>query len=202
MLKNTFQRVLFSDCNLDDTFFNSLKDDYAGFIDWFQKKCKDNNYAYILKDNDDIKAFIYLKIEGKENPSDQITCNSNILPEIKRIKIGTLKIDETGKRYGEGAIGLALWYWQLHKDRPEEIYFIIFKKQKDLIDLSVKFGFKNIGKNENGELIMLKSRKDIDYSTPYKSFPFINSKIEKVGILPINDNFHYTLFQYSNLKNT
>lgn len=32
----------FADIDLNDTFFNSLKEDYPGFDAWFEKKSKDN----------------------------------------------------------------------------------------------------------------------------------------------------------------
>ncbi|MDO9566553.1 MAG: hypothetical protein Q7J15_07425 [Candidatus Desulfaltia sp.] len=59
-----------------------------------------------------------------------------------------------------------------------------------------------VGYNENDEGVYLKSRKHLDYSDPYKSFPFINPEFEKAGYLLVNDVYHDTLFPYSELKNT
>lgn len=45
----------FSDIDLDDTFFDSLKMDYpgaassTGFVDWFNKKAKNGSTALVLK---------------------------------------------------------------------------------------------------------------------------------------------------------
>lgn len=33
-----FERKKFSDCSLEDRFFDSLKEDYPEFCDWFSKK--------------------------------------------------------------------------------------------------------------------------------------------------------------------
>lgn len=45
-MKNLIEYKKFSSINLDDPFFNSLKEDYPEFSVWFKKKSED--YAYIL----------------------------------------------------------------------------------------------------------------------------------------------------------
>jgi hypothetical protein len=50
--------------------------------------------------------------------------------------------------------------------------------------------------------VYLKSRLCIDYSDPYKSFPFVNPGFSKAGYVIVNDNYHDTLFPYSELKGT
>lgn len=62
------------------------------------------------------------------------------------------------------------------------------------------FGFKCMGHNARGERVYLKNRLQINYSDPYKAFPFINPIIEKAGIIPIYESFHDRLFPYSELK--
>lgn len=47
----------FADIDLNDTFFNSLKEDYPGFDAWFEKKSKDNSEAYVQYTNDTYKHF-------------------------------------------------------------------------------------------------------------------------------------------------
>jgi hypothetical protein len=42
----------------------------------------------------------------------------------------------------------------------------------------------------------------VDYSDPYKSFPFVNPAFENAGYLIVDDIYHDTLFPYSELKNT
>lgn len=44
----------FADIDLNDTFFNSLKEDYPGFDAWFEKKSKDNSEAYVQYTNDNL----------------------------------------------------------------------------------------------------------------------------------------------------
>lgn len=99
---------------------------------------------------------------------------------------------------GEGALGVALWKWQ--EQRVEEIYVTVFEKHEELINLFRRFGFLRLGKNHRGEYVYLKSRKNIDYTDPYKSFPFITPSFPKAGLIPIMESFHDRLFPYSELK--
>ena len=183
--------VTFGETDINDVFFDSLKLDYPGFGTWHASK-KDK-YALTFSDDTGLHAFMHLKPENEE-----IKLTNKILPKVSRLKISTLKLDEAIKRQrlGEGFVGVALWNWQ--KSKREEIYVTIFPKQKTLIDLLIKFGFKNVGNKDNGELVLLRSRKNIDYSTPYSSFPFVNPRTIKCGLIPVNDIFHDRLFPFSN----
>ena len=193
----------FADINLDDPFFDELKSDYpgnsysTGFAEWFRKKASANSTALVFNDENGLGAFVYLKDE-----TEPIQLTDQTLPAIPRIKIGTLRLATRyrGQRLGEGAIGLALWKWQA--TRKDEIYVTVFEKQDVLIKQIVRFGFTCVGLNLNGEQVYIKTRKDIDYSDPYKSFPFINPSFKKAGYLFVEDNYHDTLFPYSELKNT
>lgn len=182
--------VSFDDIDCNDIFFESLKKDYPGFEDWYMSKKDRKALTYFC--NGRLSAFLSLKEETEE-----ICLNDKILPNILRIKISTLKIDATvgRQRLGEGFIGVALWNWQ--KSAADEIYVTIFPKHQTLIDLLEKFGFKKIGVKRNGEYVLLKSKKNIDYSNAYSAFPFVNPFLKKGGIIPINDKFHDRLFPYS-----
>lgn len=185
----------FSEVNLGDSFFDSLKSDYAEFSDWFNGKSKNGEEALIYHDEFGISSFIYLK-----NENEEIKLVDKILPKKNRIKIGTFRLAERvrGKRLGEGALGVSLWRWQ--ESKFDEIYVTVFDKHEVLIDLFEKFGFKHIGNNERGERVYIKSRINVDYSTPYTSFPFIDFNVKKTGMIPINDEYHDKLFPYSTLQ--
>lgn len=198
-----FQLMRFSDIHLGDPFFDSLKNDYPtnanniGFVNWFAKKSQEGATALVFQDESGVGAFVCMKEE-----TEPLALKEGALPSISRKKISTLRIDERyqGQRLGEGAIGLALWNWQ--KSKLPEIYVTVFEKHRVLIEQLERYGFYLAGHNQNGECVYIKSRKHIDYSTPYKSFPFINPKFQKAGYLLINDVYHDTLFPYSELKNT
>ena len=111
-----FSYKKFSDLNVDDPFFDSLKADYpgsvhsTGFVDWFSKKSQnDTNRALIFNDEIGLGAFVYLK---EENESVKLL--EGELPARPRKKIGTFVLAERyrGQRLGEGALGIALWIWK------------------------------------------------------------------------------------------
>ncbi|MBE5964913.1 MAG: GNAT family N-acetyltransferase [Lachnospira sp.] len=193
----------FADIDLGDSFFDSLKADYpgnensTGFIEWFNKKANNGSTALVFEDEVGVGAFVVLKDEYEE-----IILQEGRLPNIKRIKISTFRIAERFRRQriGEGAIGLLLWKWQ--RSDSEEIYVTVFDKHKTLISQFERFGFKNVGKNPNGENVLIKSRKNIDFSDPYKAFPFIKSNFDYAGYVIVDDNYHDTMFAYSELANT
>lgn len=195
MMLNKFEWRRFSEVSLEDPFFNSLKSDYEEFPAWFKKKSDAEEWALIFNDEYGIGSFVYLK---KEN--EPIELVDKILPAIPRIKIGTLRLAKRlrKQRLGEGALGVSLWRWQ--EARLDEIYVTVFEKHTELINLFERFGFRFVGMNARGECVYLKSRKDLDYGDPYKSFPFISSNFERAGLIPVYESFHDRLFPFSELK--
>lgn len=189
-----FQWKKFSEVDLSDSFFDTLKEDYPEFVEWFERKSREEEETLVFNDECGIGAFLYLKDE--EEP---IELSDRTVPCRKRLKIGTLRLAERqrGIRLGEGALGVALWKWQ--EKQVDEIYVTVFDSHEDLIRLFKRFGFVCIGKNKRGENVYIKNRNRLDYSDPYKSFPFINANIKKAGIIPIKESFHDRLFPYSEL---
>lgn len=193
----------FSEIDLRDPFFDSLKEDYPadasniGFKRWFAKKAATGSTALVFDDEDGLGAFVCLKEEN-----EPIELVEGTLPALPRKKISTLRLAERyrGQRLGEGAIGLALWNWQ--KSKTQEIYVTVFEKHALLIGQLERFGFLLAGHNHNGECVYVKSRLNIDYTDPYKAFPFINPAFSNSGYLVVNDVYHDTLFPYSELSNT
>lgn len=200
-----FERKPFSEINLDDPFFDSLKSDYpgtsssTGFIEWFSRKAAEGKKALVFEDQQGIGAFINIK----PNESEEIKLdNGSVLPKTSRLKITTIKIDERyrHKRIGEGALGLTLWQW---RDLGiNEIYVTVFEKHISLISLLEKYGFVFVGNNLNGERVYIKNRCSLDFSDPCKAFPFISNKVTHAGCLAIDMTYHDTMFASSELANT
>lgn len=198
-----FKFKKFAEIDLTDPFFDSLKEDYPadtsniGFERWFQKKAEADTTALVFDDEEGLGAFVCLKEEN-----EPIELVEGMLPAMPRIKISTLRLAERfrGQRLGEGAIGLALWKWQ--KSKTEDIYVTVFEKHDLLIAQLERFGFWLAGHNLNGECVYIKSRARVDYSDPYKSFPFISPAFHNAGYLIVDDVYHDTLFPYSEVRNT
>lgn len=59
---NVIKKKTFYDINLNDKFFDSLKEDYNTFIDWFNRKL--NEPVYVVYDkNNELQGFLYIKNE-------------------------------------------------------------------------------------------------------------------------------------------
>ncbi|WP_339068146.1 hypothetical protein [Fusobacterium animalis] len=188
------EKVLFAECNLNDLFFQSLREDYLEFDNWFKKKIMNNEEAYIIKNIDSIEGFLYLKKENEE-----ILLKDKTLPAKERIKIGTLKTTETiqGRKYGEGFLGFALWEWA--NSNTEEIYITTFPKQESLINLLEGYGFTKCGEFPNHELLYVKNKNNLDYTDVKKSFPYISTNATG-RLLLLEAEYHDTLFPYSTLR--
>lgn len=195
-MKDKFVLTQFSECDITDNFFDSLREDYEGFNNWFNSHPK--REAYVFKTDDKIKAFLCIK----DDESEEIQLIGKVLPKVSRVKICTLKLsaDIEGQRLGEGAIGIALWHWQ--RSSQKQIYLTIFDKHKNLISLIERFGFINAGRKSNDENVYIKDKTNLRYENPYLSFPYISKNFEYAGYIPIEDQFHDTLFPYSELYNT
>lgn len=193
-----FERRLFKDINLSDPFFDELKRDYPEFDTvWFPKCIAQGREALVFSDELGLGAFIALKEE-----SEELNLVEKTLPAKMRLKISTLRLAERfrGQRLGEGAIGLILWQWQ--DSGIEDIYVTVFEEHSDLTVQLERFGFVCEGHNDRGERVYLRSRNNIDFSNPYKAFPFISPEFKKGGYLIVNDTYHDTLFPYSEVKYT
>lgn len=191
-----YRKMRFSDCDLEDPFFDSLKEDYPEFPTWFRKKAENGAEAYVSIDNGRIQAFVYTKEEHNEAVGD-------LLAE-DRLKIGTLKIcsDFKGQRLGEGGIGLALWEWQ--RSPYQQIYITVYPKHDDLIGLIESFGFFMAG-NKGGELVYVKDKRKLDSEDTeragFRSFPYIDPEFRRGVYLPIKAVYHDKMFPYSTLRN-
>lgn len=177
----------FSDINLSDTFFDSLKEDYDGFSEWFNRKATANEAAYTLTDVS-LEAFLYLKIEENE-----ITDITPPLPAKRRMKIGTMKINPHGTRLGERFIKVA--FNNALKHNVNEIYVTIFEHHEALVNLFNEFGFIKIGekRTEDGvELVLLKDLEQRHHCI-CKDFPVFDTSPNKY-LLSIYPSFHSILF--------
>lgn len=184
----------FSSIDLNDKFFDSLKDDYDGFEDWYKKKANKKEPVFVQYDEENhLQGFLYLKDET--NNIDEYI--KPLMVPKKRLKVGTFKIDAHNTRLGERFIKKIM-------DRGiyegyEEAYVTIFPKQEQLILLLQKYGFKKYGTKGN-ELVLVK-----DFTTCegdiLKDYPLIQPNGKRKFLLSIYPTYHTPLFSDSILKN-
>lgn len=189
----------FGEIDLENVFFDTLREDYLGFNKWFLKK--NNEYAYIFENKEKILGFLYLKVEGDdENYYD-------IIPKLtakKRLKVGTFKIDRSGFRLGERF--LKIIFDNAIEKNVDEIYLTMFENKREEVNHLRKFmmdwGFYLHGhKESNGEIVLLKDMRLYNCSKdPKYNFPIIK-KNPNYYFLPIDSKYHTDLFPDRILKN-
>lgn len=196
------EKVRMGEIDLNDPFFNTLREDYIGFDTWFNKKA--NDFVYITKNNSNnrLLSFLYLKVEDKNEDYNNI--DPKFVPK-KRLKIGTFKVVSNGVRLGERFIKIiidnALNY------NVDEIYVTIFDKREEqvrLINLLVDWGFEFYGNKNGEEKIYTKNfnKKTIikEKYTPKKNYPFLY-KNTNIFFVPIYPEYHTDLIPDSILHN-
>lgn len=188
------------DLNFSDQFFDSLREDYNGieFNNWLKRKS--NEKAYVFRNNEGLQGFLYLKIEDQLEPYNDIF---PLFSPKKRLKIGTFKINSTGMRLGERFIKIIFDY--ALKTKVEEIYVTLFNDKRSevhlLKDILQEWGFYLWGNKSNGELVLVKSMTNYDYSKSVKyNYPLIKKECG-YGVLPIDSKYHTDLFPDLFLKN-
>ena len=195
-MPNTFEIKQFKDIPSNDSFFDSLKNDYQEFPEWYKRKALEP--IYVQYTDDKLTGFMYLKLEDGE-VSDVIPP----LPKLRRIKIGTLKVEAHGTRLGERLIKKA--FDRAIVEKAEEIYLTIFPQHKRLIEMLEEFGFRsvdNIKETKNGrEIVLVKSFNHKSLTGDLrKDYPIINAKNTNFYLLAIKPQWHSQLFPDSILK--
>jgi hypothetical protein len=193
------KKYLFGSIDLNDPFFDSLKEDYPGFEQWFNKKADES--AYIYKDSKErIMAFLYLKVENENEDYSDITPTFR---RKRRLKVGTFKVILNGYKLGERF--LKIIFDNALNLKVEEIYVTIFDKtieQQRLISLMLDYGFKFHGyKGPEKEIVFVRElNKIVNINYPKLTYPYIGIN-NKIFIVPIYPEYHTNLFPDSILNN-
>ena len=185
---NNILHKTFSEVDLNDPFFQSLRADYPGFDDWFKRKSEQDAFVQ-YDDNNKIIGFLYLKMEY--DLVDDVT--PNIL--AKRIlKVGTFKIEAHGTKMGEQFIKIITDY--AVNEEADICYVTIYQKHNSLINLVQQFGFElygTKGTDSHKENVYIKQMKKITGDIN-KDFPLINLNSSRKYLLSIYPEYHSIMF--------
>ncbi|WP_081053668.1 N-acetyltransferase [Burkholderia territorii] len=185
----------FSDIDLDDFFFDSLKGDYKEFPDWFAKKAAAGERAYIMR-RGGIQGFLYLKIE--DGPITDVVPN---LPKGRHLKIGTLKINAHGTRLGQRFVKKV--FDHALAEKADDAYVTVFAKHEHLLAILKAYGFKEYAekKGKNGtELVLVKNFRAADGDI-LLDYPRIAVDGVDAYLLAIYPEYHTKFLPDSKLKN-
>ena len=185
----------FGNIDLNDTFFDSLKEDYPEFVKWFNKKADEK--AYVSYNKDKLLSFLYLKVEDENDIYRDIV---PVFEPKKRLKIGTFKVISNGVRLSERFIKII--FDNAVRYKVDEIYVTVFDKrieQKMLINLFEEWGFHYHGLKGEESVYIRNFNPVFEISNPKLTYPFI-SKSPNVFLVPIYPGYHTELFPDSYLK--
>jgi RimJ/RimL family protein N-acetyltransferase len=189
--------IPFNSISLDEPFFDSLKADYAEFSEWFIKKSKKGEKAYVLFGDDEaLTAFVYLKIENEAHSDTNPT-----LPKKERVKVGTLKVEAHNTRLGERVIKKVMDF--AIEQSIMEIYVTVFSKHERLVNALKAYGFEEAATKTslNGEELVLIKVLGQDSKGIYKDYPCVFAQEKRFWVLGIWPAFHTKMFPDSILNN-
>lgn len=183
--------------NLSDPFFDSLKEEYPEFDDWFKKSKREGRNCLVnYKDDGSIGALLVYKFE--DEPIDAIPK----IPRKKRIKLSTFKVAQFGYKIGELFIKLSIDI--AIKNGFSEVYLTHFIQPDDrLVELITEYGFHHVGTNSRGEAIYMKQLfpepteakglSPFDITKLYYPSYYDGADVKKF-IVPILPQYHSRLF--------
>lgn len=184
----------FSQINLADPFFDSLKQDYTEFSQWFTKKSNEKAYVLFSELDNSIQGLMYVKIE------QQVT---DIAPPLLHtaLKIGTFKFNPQqtlrGHRFLKKALDIAI------HQQIKYLYLTVFSKHESLIKLFETYGFHRYGEKQtaNGtEYVYVRDLSQHQRNT-LKDYPLIQPKGVNKYLLAIKPQYHTALVPEAILNN-
>lgn len=181
-----------------DRFFDSLRQGYPEFNDWWRDKCvKQHRPCWVVYDNDTLAGLIVRKDETADD-TDAVT------PAGKILKVCTFKVspEKRGVKLGELLLKQVLWYAQTNG--YDLAYLTTYEDQAALMNLLEFYGFVNAGHNANGEYIyersfasnrLMRGEKDSPFKLARKNYPrfLLDNDVRGFGI-PIKEGYHDTLY--------
>lgn len=179
--------------DLNDDFFTTLRFDYKGFDNWFIKKQRNEEMAYVTMTRDNkVTSFLMLK---EEDENEDYSAFEKPFKPAKRIKVSTFKVSDTGKKIGECFIKIMVN--EAIQKNVDEIYVTTFEKQESLIYLLEQYGFnlftyKNTTKSDDTierEAIYVKNIKD------KSQYPYVQIKEQGIFVFPVIPKYHKLLFE-------
>lgn len=185
----------FRQIQLGDPFFDTLKEDYPGFEQWFFKKM--DEYAEVMYDDTGrLEAFLYMKVE-----MGPIIDVEPALKEGKWLKVGTMKVNPHGTRLGERFIKKILDCAIVQG--ITNIYVTVFAKHTKLVDMFMKYGFEESAVKNSGtgqELVLTKALDKVKGDI-LMDYPLVQTRGKNKHLLAIRPEYHSKLFPDSILNN-
>lgn len=190
--------------NLEDPIFDSLREGYPAFDNWWKTKCiAQQRKCWVVTDDSDIAGVLVRKDESGDDTDAQTK-----VPKI--LKICTFKVREEsrGHSLGEHLLKQALWHAQ--RNQYDLAYVTAYPKHQTLISVLELYGFENTYAKSNSELVFEKrfssnavySNSSDTLSEIYSRYPRFaaDTSVKSFGV-PIKEQYHDILFPELNTNN-
>lgn len=185
------------------SFFDSLRQAYEGFDNWYQKSAEKQRKCWCIEDNNgNIAAICIYKFEENEKLTDDGETTQG-----KILKLCTFKVDVSarGKKLGERLLYIAFDFCV--KNGVHWAYLHTYgEEQKTLVGLCEEYGFYRLGKYKKDDVYikpMKLKQEDLGSLESLKRYyPFFqdNNTVQKY-IIPIQPRYHEDLFpDFSSMK--
>ena len=185
-------------------FFDSLRNAYDGFDNWYQERAAEKRKCWYINDADtgNIAAICIYKEENDVSLTDD-----NNIVNGKILKLCTFKVDPSarGKKLGERLLYIAFDYCV--KNYYDWVYLhTLGDEQETLVGLCEEYGFYNQGKYKGDDVYIkpMKLQDDIEDSllSLIRYYPFFKDSVSVAKyIVPIQPKYHDDLFpDLSSLK--
>lgn len=185
------------------SFFDSLRQAYDGFDEWYQKSAEKQRKCWCIEDNNgDVAAICIYKFEENEKLTDDGEATQG-----KILKLCTFKVDVSarGKKLGERLLYIAFDFCV--KNGIDWVYLHTYgEEQKTLVGLCEEYGFYRLGKYKKDDVYikpMKLKQEDLGSLESLKRYyPFFqdNNTVQKY-IIPIQPRYHEDLFpDFSSMK--
>lgn len=182
---------------LYDDIFDSLREGYPKFDDWWQDKCvASHRKCWVVRD--DGLAGLVVRKDETAGDTDART------PAKKILKVCTFKVrpEKRGTKLGELLLKKVFWFAQTND--YDLVYLTTYPDQLVLIDLLEYYGFQKTDVSENGEFtyekIFSKDRLKPDpastfFETARLHYPrFYTGPDVSAYVIPIQEAYHDQLF--------
>jgi GNAT superfamily N-acetyltransferase len=180
----------------DHAIFTSLRSEYPGFDQWFDKCRKQHRDCWVLEIEGEIAGLVIRK--------DEIHAEAGTRHQGPKIlKICTFKVQDEfqGEKLGELLLKQVLWFAQHNK--YDLAYVTTFPKHAFLIDLLSYYGFEETRELANGEMMFEKPvltgtlpllvGRALDFDRVHYPRFHDGSSVRKFCV-PIRPNYHCRLF--------
>ncbi|MDP3609050.1 MAG: EVE domain-containing protein [Methylophilus sp.] len=188
---------------LNSNFFDSLRDGYPNFDDWFRSKARNGMKAWVVWDTPGVLGAICIyDIQTNEKITEE-----GLVLNGAALKLSTFKVGETmrGRKIGELFLKAAFRFATLNHHENIFIHGEL-DEHSFLFDLLEDFGFENVGTHPGStgrDVVYVKHHptnpppasniKPFDYFRKYYPHYHKDSHVKKF-LIPIQPEFHRILF--------